>query len=192
MAIRDRTAAVDPGRISRDPFLGSRKIHVEGLVPSIRVPMREIEQSPTRLTMPAPGPGPSTRGEARMEPNPPVVVYDTSGPYTDSEVEIDVRGGLTPLRLPWIEARADSEELLRASFRFAAACAADPKTAGLRFTALRRPQRARPSRRVTQMHYARQGEVTPEMEFVAIRENALLDRMAADHPGLLRRHRGES
>ena len=198
MAVHERTAAVDPGRISREPFPGSRKIYVEGSAPSIRVPMREIEQSPTRVMGRAAGPPamgatvPLGQPGERLEPNPPIVVYDTSGPYTDPEAEIDVRRGLPPLRSVWIEARGDSEELERASSRFAADRAADPKTVGLRFTALRRPRRALPGRRVTQMHYARRGEVTPEMEFVAIRENALLDRMAADHPGLVRRHRGES
>ena len=202
MAIQDRTAAVDPGRISRDPFPGSRKIYVEGSAPSIRVPMREIRQSPTRVMAAPAGPGApvplgrggraALEGDGRMEPNPPIVVYDTSGPFTDPEVEIDVRRGLAPLREPWIAARGDSEELGQASSRFAAARAADPRTVGLRFTAGRRPRRALAGRRVTQMHYARRGEVTPEMEFVALRENALLDHMAADHPGLVRRHRGES
>jgi phosphomethylpyrimidine synthase len=147
------------------PFPNSRKIYVTGSRPDLRVPMREIEQSPTRLP------------DGGFEPNPPIFVYDTSGPYTDPAVTIDIRKGLSPLRAPWILERGDTEELPGPSSRFSQERLADPTTAALRFPGLtRRPRRAKPGANVTQMHYARRGIITPEMEFVAIREN--LNRQA--------------
>jgi phosphomethylpyrimidine synthase len=122
--------------------------------------MREISLTPTR---PANG-GPPI-------PNPPVTVYDTSGPYTDPAVAIDLRAGLPPLRLPWILERNDTEQLPDVSSDYGRRRAADPKLASLRFPHPRKPLRAKPGRTVTQLHYARQGVITPEMEFVAIREN---------------------
>jgi len=147
------------------PFPNSRKIYVTGSRPDLRVPMREIEQLPTRLP------------DGGFEPNPPIYVYDTSGPYTDPAVTIDIRKGLSPLRMPWILERGDTEELPGPSSRFGQERLADPTTATLRFPGLtRRPRRAKPGANVTQMHYARRGIITPEMEFVAIREN--LNRQA--------------
>jgi phosphomethylpyrimidine synthase len=163
-------------RITREAFPSSRKIYVAGERPGVRVPMREITQRPTRV---------ATRAGARLDPNPPVVVYDTSGPYTDPGVEIDVRRGLPALRLDWIRARADVEERAQAS-RYAQERAGDPALAHLRFEARRPVLRARSGRRVTQLHYARRGEITPEMEFVAIRENQRLAGAGAlgrQHPG---------
>ncbi len=147
------------------PFPNSRKIYVTGSRPDLRVPMREIHQSPT----PLPGGG--------IEPNPPIFVYDTSGPYTDPAASIDIRQGLPPLRAPWIAERGDSEELSGPSSRFGQERLSDPAIAALRFPGLtRRPRRAKTGANVTQMHYARRGIITPEMEFVAIREN--LNRQA--------------
>src|SRR5436853_1005755 len=106
--------------------------------------------------------------------NPPVTVYDTSGPYTDPAAEIDLHRGLPPLRREWIMGRGDVEELSEVSSEYGRRRAADPKLAAVRFPHLRRPLCAKPggdSGNVTQMHYARQGIVTPEMEFIAIREN---------------------
>jgi phosphomethylpyrimidine synthase len=139
--------------ITTEPFPSSRKIHVEGERPGVRVPMREIRLSPTR----------------NVE-NPPVTVYDTSGPYTDPGSEIDVRQGLAPLRRDWILARGDVEELPAISSEYGRRRAADPRLAPIRFPNVRRPLCARPGANVTQMHYARKGIVTPEMEFIAIRE----------------------
>ena len=127
----------------------SRKIYLTGSCSDLRVPMREIALS----------------GE-----NPPVRLYDTSGPYTDPEAELDVKRGLAPLRLPWILGRADVEELAGPSSRYRRERDDDPALGGVRFASVRRPLRAPVGRRVTQMHYARRGEVTPEMEFVAIRD----------------------
>jgi len=148
--------------VTCEPFPGSRKIHVAGERPGVRVPMREVRQSPTRAM------GPD--GHPTLEENPPVVIYDSSGPFTDPAVEIDLRRGLPPLRLSWIQARGDLEEARDPSSAFARGRAADPRLAGVRFERTRPLLRARPGRRVTQMHYARRGEITPEMEFAALRE----------------------
>jgi phosphomethylpyrimidine synthase len=148
--------------ISRGPLPGSRKVYVRGtLHPAVRVPMREILQSPTRSRLPG----------GKDEVNPPLTVYDTSGPYTDPEVAIDVRRGLPPLRAAWIAARGDAEPLAEPTSAYGRRRLADPRLDGLRFRGPRQPLRAKPGRCVTQMHYARQGIITPEMEFVAIREN---------------------
>jgi phosphomethylpyrimidine synthase len=154
--------AIRPG-ITTDPFPNAAKIHVEGTLPGVRVPMREIRVAPTQ-THPGTLPG-------RTVDNPPVTVYDTSGPYTDPAAEIDLARGLAPLRRDWILARGDVEELPQVSSEYGRRRAVDPKLAAVRFPSLRRPLCARPGANVTQMHYARQGMVTPEMEFIAIREN---------------------
>ncbi|SPB17646.1 thiamine biosynthesis protein ThiC [Caballeronia novacaledonica] len=150
-------AVVDAAAIA--PLPNSRKVYVAGSTPDIRVPMREITQSDT----------PDGFGG---EKNPPVYVYDTSGPYTDPDANIDIRSGLPALRGAWIEKRGDTEELAGLSSDFGRERAADPKTAELRFPGLHRhPRRALAGKNVSQMHYARQGIVTPEMEYIAIREN---------------------
>ncbi|WP_447974116.1 phosphomethylpyrimidine synthase ThiC [Nitrospira sp. Kam-Ns4a] len=146
--------------ITTQPFPASRKVYVEGSMPGVRVPMREITLTPTRT---ANGGGPV--------PNPPVTVYDTSGPYTDPEATIDIRAGLAPLRLQWIAMRGDTEELPDLTSEYGRRRAADPTLATIRFPHLRKPRRAKPGRNVTQMHYARKGIITPEMEYIAIREN---------------------
>jgi phosphomethylpyrimidine synthase len=147
-----------PG-ITTGPFPNAVKIHVDGTLPGVRVPMREIRVSPTQTT------------KALTVENPPVTVYDTSGPYTDPAAEIDLGRGLPPLRQDWIRGRGDVEELADVSSEYGRRRAADPKLAAVRFPHLRRPLCARPGANVTQMHYARLGVVTPEMEFIAIREN---------------------
>ncbi|MBI3185737.1 MAG: phosphomethylpyrimidine synthase ThiC [Myxococcales bacterium] len=144
-------------RVTRGPLPGSRKIYVSGtLHPELRVPMREIRQTPTRQA--------DLKG-ARTIPNPPVVVYDTSGPYTDQEAVIDLGRGLAPIRAGWIATRKDSEPL--------------PGPGSAR----RRPLRAKQGLAVTQMRYAREGIVTPEMEFVAVRESQRAEEIASQHPG---------
>ncbi len=158
----------------------SRKIYVEGSRPDIRVPMREISQSETPAAM-------------GSEQNPPICVYDCSGPYTDPAVRIDIRSGLAPLRAAWIEERGDSEELPAPSSAYGRERAGDAELAEMRFELQRRPRRAKTganfSGNVTQMHYARRGIVTPEMEFVAIRENQKREGLGEL---LLRQHPGES
>ena len=158
------------------PFPGSRKVYVQGSRPDLRVGMREIRQSDTAASF-----GP--------EKNPPITVYDTSGPYTDPEVKIDLLKGLPDLRGAWIDERGDTEWLDGPSSEFGRRRAADPKLAGLRFGHIRKPRRAKPGANVTQMHYARKGIVTPEMEYVAIRENLRLEQLKDS--GLLRQHPGQ-
>ncbi len=162
------------------PFPNSRKVYVQGSRPDLRVGMREILQSPTR----------STQGP---EPNPPIPVYDTSGPYTDPDCEIDLTRGLPALRARWIEERGDTEVLDGPSSEYGRRRLQDPALAHLRFAHVRPPRRARPGANVTQLHYARRGIVTPEMEYVAIRENCRLQELREDprYEALLRRQPGQ-
>ena len=153
--------------LSTSPFPASRKIYVTGTHAGVRVPMREISLTPTKGMN-------GTKSE-----NIPVIVYDTSGPYTDPSETVDVRKGLTSLRRPWVLSRQDVEELPEASSIYGRMRAADPKLADLRFQHIRKPLRARLGRNVTQLHYARKGIITPEMEFIAIRENQSRE-LAAD------------
>ncbi len=164
------------GSITRGPFPASRKVYVDGsLYPFIRVPMREITQTAT------PSRGAGVTGAI---PNPPLVVYDTSGPYTDPEIQVDVREGIAPIRRDWIRDHGDTEELPFVSSEYGRLRLADAKLDILRFRRLRKPLRAKAGRNVTQMHYARQGIITPEMEFIAIRENQRQEKQySAQHPG---------
>jgi phosphomethylpyrimidine synthase len=172
------TAHVDEAAVK--PLPHSRKVYVEGSRPDVRVPMREITQSDTPLHF---------SSGARAEPNPPIFVYDTSGPYTDPAARIDIRSGLAPLRQPWIEERGDTEVLDGPSSRYGRERLADPKLAQLRFDLKRRPRRAKAGMNVSQMHYARRGVITPEMEFIAIREN---QRRQGLSELITRQHGGES
>ncbi|MEW8657069.1 MAG: phosphomethylpyrimidine synthase ThiC [Candidatus Thiodiazotropha endolucinida] len=162
------------------PFYKSRKIHVDGSRPDIRVPMREISQEATAASFGA-------------EENPPIPVYDTSGPFTDPAHKIDLLKGMPDLRSGWIQERGDSEELDGPSSEYGRVRQNDPALAHLRFEHIHAPQRAKPGKNVTQMHYARQGIITPEMEFVAIRENCRLQELRDDprYAKLLRQHQGE-
>ncbi|QJP99097.1 phosphomethylpyrimidine synthase ThiC [Herbaspirillum rubrisubalbicans] len=180
------TATVDEAAVQ--PLPNSRKIYVTGSRPDIRVPMREISQADT----------PAMFGS---EKNPPITVYDTSGPYTDPDVKIDIRAGLATPRLPWILERNDTEELPGPTSEYGQQRLNDPALAELRFNLHRKPRRAKVGANVTQMHYARRGIITPEMEFIAIRENLrrkeyleqlkasgpmgnkLADLMGRQHPG---------
>ncbi len=150
------TATVDERAIL--PLPNSRKIHVEGSRPDIQVAMREISQSDTEAPYDA-------------EKNPPIYVYDCSGPYTDPHVSIDISSGLQTPRTPWIIDRGDSEELSGPSSAYGIERMNDPKLDEMRFNLTRKPRRALPGKNVSQMHYARQGIITAEMEYVAIREN---------------------
>ncbi len=177
-----RDAHVDAAAIAALP--NSRKIHVAGSRPDIRVPMREITQSDT------PASSLSTEG---AEKNPSLVVYDTSGPYTDPTASIDIRSGLPALRAPWIEERGDTEALSQLSSAYGRERLAEPELAGMRFDLHRQPRRAKVGMNVSQMHYARRGIVTPEMEFVAIRENLQREEMLKTMPELVtRQHPGQN
>lgn len=170
-----QTATVDTQSLQSYP--NSKKIYVEGSR-GIRVPMREIALADTST-------------ELGGEKNAPVTVYDTSGPYSDPEVAIDIRKGLQNLRKPWIDGRRDTEELPGLSSAFGLARLQDPELASLRFAHVNKPRRACVGKNVSQMHYARQGIITEEMEYIAIRENMRLQEARA--AGLVNdRIRGES
>ncbi|HEX8069903.1 MAG TPA: phosphomethylpyrimidine synthase ThiC [Pyrinomonadaceae bacterium] len=176
----------------------SARVYVAGETPGVRVPFREVTLNPTR------------QPDGRVEANEPVRVYETSGPWGDPEVKCDERAGLPALRRDWIVGRGDVEEYEGREVKpeddgyltAGAAEYAQTKTKGRLeyFPGLRRaPLRARAGRRVTQMHYARRGEITPEMEFVALRENmgrelalhAMREHSRDDRSSLLHQHRGE-
>jgi len=161
--VLSKTAQVDKAAIENFP--NSRKIYVEGSRPDIQVPMREITLSDTPLTI-------------GVEHNPVVVVYDTSGPYTDPNVKIDVRNGLAPMRTPWIKERGDTEVLEQISSEYGRRQAENPELASIRFTAQRPSRRAKAGANVSQMHYAKRGIITSEMEYVAIRENQRREQLA--------------
>ena len=159
-------------------FPNSRKVYVEGSRPDLQVPMREIT-----LT--------STQTESGVEGNPPIRVYDSSGIYSDADCEIDLRAGLPSLRATWILERGDSEQLKSPSSDFGNVRFSDAQTAHLRFEHIKNPLRAKSGENVTQLHYARQGVITPEMEFVAIRENTA-QQQASEQPELAAQHHGQS
>ena len=163
------------------PYPNSRKLYVTGSRPDIRVGMREVDQTPTPLA----------HGE---EANPPIPVYDTSGPYTDPGAKIDLLKGLAALRAAWILERNDTEELAGPSSEYGQTRASDPKLASLRFEHIRKPRRAKAGKNVSQMHYARQGVITPEMEYIAIRESLKLNALRQDprYTRLLRQHPGQN
>ena len=152
------TASVDQSAIA--PFPNSEKVYIAGSRPDIQVPFRKITQDDT----------PSMMG---AEKNPPIYVYDTSGPYTDPKVKIDIRAGLAPIRAKWIDERNDTELLSGPTSSFGRDRLNDPKLVALRFNLKRQPRRAKSGMNVSQMHYAKKGIVTPEMEYIAIRENML-------------------
>jgi phosphomethylpyrimidine synthase len=161
-------------------YPASYKHYLQGSRRDLRVPYREIALSPTRHSN-------------RIEENPPLPVYDTSGPYTDSDVCINLSCGLPHLRTDWIKQREDTEPLAKPSSEYARRRETDLLTYHLRFPAPPISRRARSGQNISQMHYARNGIVTPEMEFVALRESMLLDRLLDDprYAALLRQHRGE-
>ncbi|MGH8122094.1 MAG: phosphomethylpyrimidine synthase ThiC, partial [Rudaea sp.] len=168
------------------PIPGSRKIYTSGAHADLRVPMREVALADTPLVFGA-------------EKNVPFALYDTSGPYTDPAVRIDLAAGLAPLRAAWIAERGDSEILKGLSSEFGRRRAADIKLASVRFPHLGMPRRAKAGANVSQMHYARRGIVTPEMEFIAIRENQKIEALRSEasalgvqDAALLAQHAGES
>jgi len=166
-------AHVDAAAIK--PLPNSRKIYVAGSRPDLRVPMREISQDETPAEMGA-------------EVNPPIYVYDCSGPYTDPAVQIDIRSGLAEMRAGWIAERDDTVALPQLTSEYGRQRLQDPELAEMRFNLQHTPRRAKPGRNVTQMHYARQGIITPEMEYIAIRENQKISAQTSDmqrkqHPG---------
>ncbi len=172
----------EAGSITTGPISGSKKIYVQGKIHDIQVAMREISLTPTKLT------------NGRLEENAPVTVYDTGGAYTDENAVIDVKKGLARLREQWILDRGDVEELTDVSSEYGKERKNDEKLDQLRFEHIRKPLRAKEGMNVSQLHYAKQGIITPEMEYIAIRENQRVDElksqlngqyeaMTAQHPG---------
>lgn len=162
-------------------FPNSKRIYITGTHPGVRVPMREIQLSPTLIG--------GSKEQPQYEENEAIPVYDTSGPYGDPQIAINVQQGLAKLRQPWIDARGDTEELTVRSSDYTKARLADDGLDELRFSGVLTPKRAKAGRRVTQLHYARQGIITPEMEFIAIRENMGRERIRSEvlrhqHPGM--------
>jgi phosphomethylpyrimidine synthase len=173
----------NPEVISREPFPASKKIFVKGKLHDIEVAMREIGVEDTHADF-------SAKGLA--DKNASVVVYDTSGPYTDPNAEIDVYKGLPRLRQQWIEARGNVDQLTEFSSEYANERLHEEKTDAIRFPHIPKPLKAKPGENVSQMHYARKGIITPEMEYIAIRENQCLKEMRAKMNGLSSFHPGHS
>ena len=166
--------------LSEQHFPNSEKIYLEGKLHPINVSMREVSLADSFVG--------STEEDPILEPNEPIVVYDTSGPYTDPSVTIDVHKGLPKLRQAWVEDRNDTEELAGATSGYSQQRLADDGLDHIRFENLPKVKRAKEGRNVTQMHYARQGIITPEMEYIAIRENQRREQVKSDllkkqHPG---------
>lgn len=168
--------------LTGQPFPSSQKVYVEGSLPGVRVGMREITLSDTFIG--------GTDENPVYESNAPLRVYDTSGPYTDLNFELDVRKGLDKYREQWIESRGDTEVLESVTSQFAQQRMADDGLDHIRFEHLPKIRRAKAGKNVTQMHYARQGIITPEMEYVAIREN--MGRAQIREELLAAQHKGES
>jgi phosphomethylpyrimidine synthase len=168
--------------LTGQPFPNSHKVYVDGDHPGVRVGMREITLNDTFVG--------GTEENPIFEKNDPVRVYDTSGPYTDPEMDIDVRVGLPKFRDAWIAERGDTDELTSVTSHFSQQRLADEGLDHIRFENLPKVRRAKPGKNVTQMHYARQGIVTPEMEYVAIREN--MGRAKLRDELLAQQHKGES
>ncbi len=177
MARQDKTPTQEA--ITRDPFPASKKIYVPGKIHDIKVAMREISLSDTVNKFNTAKP---------VEKNPPVTVYDTSGPFTDPEIEIDVRKGIPQLRQQWILDRNDVEGLPHISSDYGRERLENPSLDELRFEHLKKPLKAKPGQNVSQLHYAKKGIITPEMEYVAIRENQRIDEINE----IAKQHEGES
>lgn len=163
-------------------FPNSKRIWLNGSREDIRVPMREIQLSPTMVG--------GSKDNPQFEDNEPVPVYDTAGPYGDPDAKIDVHRGLARLRNDWIEQRGDTQHIEQLSSVYTQQRLADEGLDHLRFDHLPRPRKALAGRCVTQMHYARLGVITPEMEFIALRENMGRERIRGDV--LLQQHPGNS
>ncbi|MDQ1089508.1 phosphomethylpyrimidine synthase ThiC [Siphonobacter sp. SORGH_AS_1065] len=167
-----------PQTITRAPLTGSRKVYVPGTLHNIQVAMREITLSDTVTNF---------NGKESRQPNAPVTVYDTSGPYTDPNATIDLQKGLPRLREAWIKDRADVEQLASFSSAYCNERLANRSLDALRFEHIRLPLKAKRGLNVSQLHYAKQGIITPEMEYIAIRENQRIEQQEASlkqqHPG---------
>jgi phosphomethylpyrimidine synthase len=170
---------IDQEVLTIKPLPASKKIHIQGENPAVRVAVREIALSPTH------------HANGTVTENPPLLTYDTSGPYTDPSVKIDIKAGLSPLRRDWILGRGDTESLPDISSAYGRKRAQDPLIDDIRFIQTQKPLRARSGKNVSQMHYAKQGIITPEMEYVAIRENQMIESVR-HNKSLFTQHSGQS
>lgn len=175
-AVPKDISATDKNSVKIDSYPASEKVYIQGSRPDIRVPMRKITLSDTPVHFDA-------------EKNPPLYVYDTSGIYTDPNVDVDLQKGLTGIRDAWIAERDDTEALFGPSSDFGKERLHDPETAEMRFAHIRKPRKAKAGKNVSQMYYARQGIITPEMEYIAIRENQNMQEMRDLYKG---QHKGQS
>lgn len=174
-----------PNIISTEPFPNSEKIYVSGKIyPNIKVPMRKIKLSPTKLS------------NGKLLYNPDVIVYDTSGPYTDPNVTINIYKGIERIREKWIIQRNDTEELNDFTSEYTRLRNNDKSLENLRFPNIPKPRKAKAGQNVSQMHYAKKGIITEEMEYIAIRENQMLEMIQEEfykeHPELFKQHKGQS
>ena len=171
--------------ITSEPLTGSRKVYVPGKLHNIKVAMREITLTDTVHKF---------NGSNKVEKNPSITVYDTSGPYTDANYKIDLKQGLPRLREEWILKRGDVEQTPDFASEYSRKRLADKSLDHLRFEHLKTPLKAKACQNVSQMHYAKQGIITPEMEYIAIRENQRMDELKAQsaNNNLLSQHAGES
>ncbi|WP_185211522.1 phosphomethylpyrimidine synthase ThiC [Sphingobacterium mizutaii] len=167
-------------KITTNAFPNSKKVYIPGNLYPIQVAMREISLSPTKLS------------KGGLEINPPVTIYDTSGPYTDVNSEIDIRKGLDRIREQWILDRNDVEILEGISSEYGQKRLHDPNLDELRFSYNHKPKRAADGQNVTQLHYAKKGIITAEMEYVAIRENQRIEQLQSATKGIAEQHKGES
>ena len=175
-AVRTESTTTETSSVKIDSYPASEKIYVEGSRPDIQVPMRKITLSDTPVHF-------------GSEKNGPLYVYDTSGVYTDPNVDVDLQKGLAPIREAWINERNDTEELPGPSSEYGLERLNDPATADMRFDHICKPRKAKAGKNVSQMHYARQGIITPEMEYIAIRENQNMQEMRDLYKG---QHKGKS
>jgi phosphomethylpyrimidine synthase len=176
----DTKNSINQTVITSGPFRASKKIYVPGQLHDIKVAMREISLSPTRLS------------NGKTEENFPVTVYDTSGPFTDPDITVDLKKGLHRLREEWIMQRGDVEQLNDFTSEYCLQRLTDTRLDALRFQHLKKPLKAKPGANITQMHYAKQGIITPEMEYVAIRENQRIDIQEQQSQQLKQQHEGNS
>jgi phosphomethylpyrimidine synthase len=175
--MKSKDTAPKEGKITRNPFPNSKKIYVSGIVhPQIKVAMREIHLTDTKDSL-----------TGKMSPNEPITVYDTSGPYTDPEKEINVHQGIERIREDWIKDRENVEQLDEFSSHYCNERLNDKRLDHMRFSLIKKPLRAKPGENVTQLHYAKKGMITPEMEYIAIRENQRIDEMTE----IRKQHKGE-
>ena len=175
--MKNKDTAPKQGQITRNPFPNSKKIYVSGTIhPQIKVAMREITLSDAKDTF-----------TGKLTPNEPVTVYDTSGPYTDPNKAINVHDGIERIREQWILDRGDVEQLDSFSSEYCNERLNDSSLDHMRFGDLKKPLRAKKGQNVTQLHYAKKGIITPEMEYIAIRENQRIDEMTE----IRKQHKGE-